>query len=79
MKQTYAHSVDLTEIGGRGDVLCPRCGTVISPDDFTEETYSIVEPKVNSHGLEEIVIRCNTCSSQIHLNGFSLLEKLSLE
>jgi predicted RNA-binding Zn-ribbon protein involved in translation (DUF1610 family) len=76
MKQTYAFTVDLTKIDGKGEFSCPRCGTVISPDDTTEETYRIVEPKVNSHGLEEIVISCNNCRSQIHLTGFSLLEKL---
>ncbi|MGZ4850252.1 MAG: hypothetical protein ACXV2C_02595 [Candidatus Bathyarchaeia archaeon] len=79
MKQSYAHTVDLTEINGKGDFSCPKCGVVISPDDTTEETYTIVEPKVNVHGLEEIVICCNNCASQIHLTGFSLLEKLSIK
>jgi len=79
MKQSYAYSVDLTEIEGKGEFSCPRCGSLISPDDTTEETYSIVEPKVSSHGLEELVICCNFCKSQIHLTGFSLLEKLSIE
>jgi predicted RNA-binding Zn-ribbon protein involved in translation (DUF1610 family) len=79
MKQSYAYSVDLTKIEGKGEFSCPRCGTLISPDDTTEETYSIVEPKVNSHGLEELVITCNLCNSQIHITGFSLLEKLSIE
>ena len=78
MKQAYAYTVDLTKIDGKGDFSCPKCGTVISPDDTTEETYSILEPKMNSHGLEELVICCNNCSSQIHLTGFSLLEKLSI-
>ncbi len=78
MKQAYAYTVDLTKIDGKGDFSCPKCGTVISPDDTTEETYSLVEPKVNNHGLEELVICCNNCSSQIHLTGFSLLEKLSI-
>jgi hypothetical protein len=79
MKQAYAFSVDLTKIEGKGEFSCPRCGTLISPDDVTEETYSIVEPKVNNHGLEELVICCNLCKSQIHLTGFSLLEKLEIE
>ena len=79
MKQAYAYTVDLTIINGEGDFSCPKCGAVISPDDTTEETYSIVEPKVNGHGLEELVICCINCSSQIHLTGFSLLEKLSIK
>ncbi len=79
MKQTCAYSVDLTKIQGKGDVSCPVCGTLISPDDTNEETYSIIEPKVNDNGLEEIVICCNSCGSQIHLTGFSLLEELSIK
>ena len=79
MQQTQAYKVDLTEIDGNGDFPCPRCGNVISPDETTEETYCIIEPKVNGRGLEEVVISCNKCNSHIHLTGFSLLEKLSIE
>ena len=79
MKQAYAYTVDLTKIDGKGDFSCPKCGVEISPDDTTEETYSIVELKVNNYGLEEIVICCNNCSSQIHMTGFSLFEKLSIK
>ena len=32
--------------------------------------------KVNKHGLEEVVIRCNRCTSQIHLGGFYVLQNL---
>jgi uncharacterized C2H2 Zn-finger protein len=76
MKQMQVYIVDLTKINGSGDFPCPRCGTVISPDDCTEEAYSILEPKVNNHGLEELVLRCNRCASKLHLTGFSLLQKL---
>jgi uncharacterized C2H2 Zn-finger protein len=77
MKQKQVYVLDLTKIDGSGDFSCPRCGTAISPDDCTEEAYSILKTKVNSHGLEELVIRCNRCASQLHLTGFSLLQKLS--
>ncbi len=79
MAQTQAYKLDLTSIEGDGDFPCPRCGTNISPNETTEETYNIIEPKVNSEGLEEIVICCKTCQSCIHLTGFSLLQKLSIE
>jgi hypothetical protein len=74
MKRIHVYKLDLTKIDGNGDFSCPRCGRTISPDDNTEEAYSILETKVSSHGLEELVIRCNTCSSHIHLTGFSLLQ-----
>jgi DNA-directed RNA polymerase subunit RPC12/RpoP len=77
MKQTRAYRVDLTKIDGGGEFTCPRCGVVMSPDDDTEETYSILGSKANEDGLEEMVIQCNTCSSHIHLTGFSLLQELS--
>jgi DNA-directed RNA polymerase subunit RPC12/RpoP len=75
MKMTNEFTIDLTKIEGDGDFLCPSCGSKISPDDESEEIYTILEPRVNSRGLEEVVIRCNRCSSHIQLTGFSTLEK----
>ncbi len=69
--------VDLTKIDGGGEFACPRCGAVMSPDDDSEGTYSILGSKADDDGLEEMVIQCNKCSSQIHLTGFSLLQELS--
>jgi predicted RNA-binding Zn-ribbon protein involved in translation (DUF1610 family) len=75
MKATSVYTIDLSKINGKGDFPCPRCGTTISPDDDTEETYTIIEPKVNSQGLSEIIIRCNKCTTHIQLTGFSLLQQ----
>jgi uncharacterized C2H2 Zn-finger protein len=77
MKQIHVYKLDLTKIDGNGDFSCPKCGAIISPDDVTEEAYSILETKVNKFGLGELVIRCNRCTSQIHLTGFSLLQKIA--
>jgi hypothetical protein len=77
MKQPQVYALDLTKIDGSGEFSCPGCGTVISPNDCTEELYSIMETKVNKQGLAELVIRCNSCSSYLRLAGFSLLQKLS--
>ena len=77
MKQTHAYKIDLTKIDGDGEFSCPRCGTTISPDDEQEESYSILGSKADDNGLEELEIRCNKCSSQIHLTGFSLLQEIS--
>jgi predicted RNA-binding Zn-ribbon protein involved in translation (DUF1610 family) len=79
MKQIHVYTLDLTKIDGSGDFSCPSCGTTISPDDNTEEVFSILEPKVDNHGLEELVIRCNKCKSHIHLIGFSVLQKLEID
>ena len=76
MKQLHAYKIDLTKIKGSRSLACPRCGTKISPDDETEAVYSILGLKVNSNNLDEVVIRCNKCSSHIHLTGFSLLQEM---
>ena len=78
MKQKYAYKIDLTKIEGNGNFACPRCRTKISPDDETEAVYSILGSKTKSNGLKEIVIRCNKCSSHIHLTGFSLLQEMDM-
>jgi hypothetical protein len=70
------HIVDLAKIDGKGDFLCPGCGAKISPDDQTENTYSILEPKVKDTSLEEVLIRCKKCASHISLVGFSLEPEL---
>jgi|WetSurMetagenome_2_1015567.scaffolds.fasta_scaffold170411_4 hypothetical protein len=77
MKRTQVYVLDLTKIDGSGDFPCPGCGAAISPSDCTVEAYSILDTKVNNHSLTELVIRCNSCSSYLHLTGFSLLQKLS--
>jgi transcription elongation factor Elf1 len=77
MKQVHRYKLDLSKIDGNGEFACPRCGNAISPDDDTEEAYSILGSKVNSRGLEELVIQCKKCGLHIHLTGFSLLQKLS--
>jgi hypothetical protein len=76
MKQIQVYVLDLTKMHGSGDFFCPRCRNAISPEDTTGRTYSILEAKVSNQGLEEIMIRCNKCESELHLTGFSLLQKL---
>ena len=74
MKQKSSYMIDLTKISGQEDFSCPLCGNRISPDDCTENVYTIIEAKVNCRGLDEVMICCNNCSSQIHLTGFSMLK-----
>ncbi len=76
MKQICAYKIDLTKIDGIGDFSCPQCGTGISPDDDTDKAYSILGTEVNTHGLKELILRCNKCESHLHITGFSLLQKL---
>ncbi|MCJ7768621.1 hypothetical protein MUP79_09555 [Candidatus Bathyarchaeota archaeon] len=64
------HSIDLTKIDGDGAFPCPRCGTMISPDDESEETYHIVGTKVKGDELAELVLMCNKCKTKIKLTGF---------
>ena len=77
MKQIQSYIVDLTQIDGNGEFLCPECGNKISPDDCNEEDYSILEIRMETENLNEVIIQCKKCAATIHLTGFSLLQKLS--
>ena len=68
--KSMTHTVDLTKIDGDGSFPCPKCGTVISPEDETEEVYKIVDTKIVNDELLELVIACGTCGTSIKLTGF---------
>ncbi len=69
-KKNVAYTIDLTKIDGDGAFPCPKCGTIISPEDETEEVYKIVDTKVINDELVELVIRCSKCGSSTKLTGF---------
>jgi len=70
------YKIDLARIGGDGDFPCPKCGTLISPDDETEKVYTIMENIVGEDDcLESILIRCNKCNSTLSLDGFAVLSE----
>lgn len=64
------YTIDLTKIDGDGAFPCPKCGTMISPEDETEEIYQIVETRVKNDELAELTLTCNKCGSKIKLVGF---------
>jgi predicted RNA-binding Zn-ribbon protein involved in translation (DUF1610 family) len=68
--KNVAYTIDLTTIDGDGSFPCPKCGTVISPEDETEEVYKIVDTKIINDELVELVIACGNCGSGIKLTGF---------
>ena len=73
-KQVLMSKLYLTKIDGNGDFPCPNCGVIISPEDESEDVYTILEEQVRNDVLEEIVIKCNKCGNQIRLTGFSVLK-----
>jgi predicted RNA-binding Zn-ribbon protein involved in translation (DUF1610 family) len=75
-KLILEYKVDLTRIEGSGDFPCPTCGVNMSPDDQTEDTYSIKGMKTGRDILEELVIQCHRCKTLIRLTGFKLLDSL---
>jgi len=70
VKNSMIYTVDLTKIDGDGAFACPKCGTLISPDDESEETYTIVETIVKNDELTELVLMCGKCHSKVRLTGF---------
>lgn len=77
MEKSRSFVVDLSKMKGSGEFKCPKCGTTISPDDQSEDVYTILEPVIREDRLEKIVLQCNTCGSKISLIGFHALEKLN--
>ena len=75
MALTLEYKVDLAKIHGTGDFECPKCGVTISPDDESNDAYSIMNLKTQRDALEEVSIQCNRCKSLIRLTGFRLLEE----
>jgi predicted RNA-binding Zn-ribbon protein involved in translation (DUF1610 family) len=70
VKKNMVHTIDLTKIDGDGAFPCPKCGSVISPDDETDTTYEIVETRVKGDDLEELMLTCKKCRTTIKLVGF---------
>ena len=62
--------IDLTKIDGDGSFPCPKCGTMISPEDETEQLYKIINTKVINDQLVELGIECSNCKTNITLTGF---------
>ena len=70
VKKSALFTIDLTTIEGDGAFPCPKCGTVISPEDESEEVYKIVETKVINDELVGLIVMCRNCGSTIKLAGF---------
>jgi predicted RNA-binding Zn-ribbon protein involved in translation (DUF1610 family) len=79
-KKSEAYTVDLTKIDGDGSFSCPKCGTIISPEDESEEIYKIIDTKVNNDELVELIVMCGNCGTNIKLTGFQqTIEGLTTE
>ena len=74
VKKTEEYTVNLATIDGDGCFPCPKCGLAISPDDETEENYTIVDTKVVNNELAELLVSCGKCSSIIKLTGFQSID-----
>lgn len=72
MNQVHSYRVDVAKTNRKGAFSCPSCGDIISPSDRSEKTYSILEAKIGDAGLDEIVICCKRCESEIYLTGFAV-------
>jgi predicted nucleic-acid-binding Zn-ribbon protein len=77
LQRIKLYTTDLTRSKGRGEFRCPKCGIEISPDDETEYAYTILKTVMKGDCLEKIILQCNRCSSQFHLVGFHVLNKIA--
>jgi hypothetical protein len=62
-------NVDLTKIEGDGDFPCPKCNTLISPDDLTEKVYRILSIDSTDDNATRMTLQCNHCKSIIILDS----------
>jgi peptide subunit release factor 1 (eRF1) len=74
MEKTKSFVINLSKTKKRGEFECPKCGVEISPDDKSEDAYTILETVMNGDYLEKLILQCNKCGSRIHLIGFNILE-----
>lgn len=70
INKNIVNTINIAEIEGDGAFACPECGTLISPDDETEEIYKIVETKIVNDQLTALVISCGTCGTKTNVIGF---------
>ena len=63
--------IDLRRLEGAGNFPCPKCGTLIDPDDESDKVYQITEEVTNGDELEEITLMCMKCMSKIRLIEFT--------
>jgi hypothetical protein len=51
----------------KGDFPCPKCGTIMTPDDNQE--YDIIDKDVEDGFLISLLIKCRNCNTQIRITG----------
>jgi hypothetical protein len=75
VQKIRCYRIDLAKTDGSGEFNCPKCGTEMSPDDETEDAYTILDTVMQEDCLHKIIVKCNKCGSQISLVGFGLLKE----
>jgi predicted RNA-binding Zn-ribbon protein involved in translation (DUF1610 family) len=76
LRQVKAYKLNISQTDENGAFQCPNCGKTISPDDHSEETYTVYETSMAENSLTEVVLYCKGCLSFIHLIGFQKLQFL---
>jgi DNA-directed RNA polymerase subunit RPC12/RpoP len=74
MEKNKPFVVDLSKTKRSGEFKCPKCGIRISPDDRSENAYTILETIMRRDCLEKLILQCNKCGSKIQLVGFNSSE-----
>ncbi len=64
------HEIDLRKLDGDSSFPCPSCGTIIDPDDDTEEIFQVSETETKNNELFALTLICNNCRTNIRLVGF---------
>jgi len=61
-------TIEFSELEVDGSFRCPKCRTMISPDDFSNNRYAIIDYDEDfDQGIKEVVLVCFGCGSKIKL------------
>lgn len=60
-------SITPNQLDKNGSFLCPKCKNRISPDDYDEIAYTILEPIMVKNELVALLIQCNNCKTKVKI------------
>lgn len=64
------YEIDLRAVESSGTFPCPKCRSILSPDDESEENYRITETETADGELSALTLTCNNCKTKIRVVGF---------
>ena len=68
MKLTEIYVVRISELGDDASFMCPQCGNIISPNDFSDIAYTIESVFLNDKSEGIVVVIFCKCGYKLLLD-----------